>query len=119
MEISVIIPCYNALGKIERCLAALQQMDIVSERYEVIFVDDCSSDGTYEYLTHLVSVRHNWRVERLVENSGSPSKPRNIGIEKAQGSYIFFLDCDDEILPDTLSEYLKCAIEKQACVVTK
>jgi poly(ribitol-phosphate) beta-N-acetylglucosaminyltransferase len=117
MEISVIIPCYNALGKIERCLAALQQMDIVSERYEVIFVDDCSSDGTYEYLTHLVSVRHNWRVERLVENSGSPSKPRNIGIEKAQGSYIFFLDCDDEILPDTLSEYLKCAIEKQACVV--
>lgn len=117
MDISIIIPCYNALGKMERCLASLLEQTISSSRFEVIFVDDCSSDGSYEYLTSHCERQSNWSVYKLSENSGSPSKPRNLGVKKARGEYVFFLDCDDEILPDTLEKHYNFAQESSACIV--
>ncbi|GHC36277.1 hypothetical protein GCM10007291_42170 [Gemmobacter nanjingensis] len=104
--VSVIVPCHNAMGKIGRCLSALRQVDLPEAEYEVIFVDDCSTDGTFDLLTAECAREPNWRVLRVEANSGSPSEPRNRGIAAAQGEYVFFLDCDDEILPDTLRVYL-------------
>ncbi|WP_421132560.1 glycosyltransferase [Alteromonas sp. A079] len=117
MDISIVIPCYNAMGKMERCLASLREQTILDSRFEVIFVDDCSSDGSYEYLNEQCKKQHNWSVYQLTKNSGSPSKPRNLGVEKAQGEYVFFLDCDDEILPDTLEIHYDSAVERNACIV--
>ncbi|WP_218310919.1 glycosyltransferase [Alteromonas antoniana] len=117
MDISIIIPCYNALGKLERCLASLKCQTIDESRFEVIFIDDFSSDGSYEYLKEQSRKHSNWSVYQLKENSGSPSKPRNIGIEAAKGSYVFFLDCDDEILPDTLEMHFAFARDTDACIV--
>ena len=50
MDISIIIPSYNALGKLERCLTSLRNQTLAAGRYEVIFIDDCSTDGTFSYL---------------------------------------------------------------------
>ncbi|SFO37404.1 Glycosyl transferase family 2 [Roseovarius lutimaris] len=116
-RISLIIPCHNALGKIGRCLASLRRIDLAPTQYEVIFVDDCSSDGTYQMLQDQCADVDHWRVIRMGANSGSPSAPRNRGVVEAQGDYIFFLDCDDEILPDTLRLHLAHAQRTGADIV--
>lgn len=108
-DVSVIVPCHNAVDKIGRCLAALAVMDIDPARHEVIFVDDCSTDGTHDLLAAACAARPHWRLARMAANSGSPSAPRNRGLDLAQGEYVFFLDCDDEILPDTLRLHLEQA----------
>ncbi|WP_247881832.1 glycosyltransferase [Brucella intermedia] len=117
MKISVIIPCYNARGKIESCVRSLRSVDFPAEDFEVIFVDDCSSDGTYVYLQEVCRDELNWSVHRLTSNSGSPSKPRNIGTRKAKGTYIIYLDCDDAVFPDTLRAHYDLAVARNACIV--
>lgn len=115
--VSIIIPSFNAYSKIGKCLASLKSIDFNETDYEVIFVDDKSTDGTYEFLVEQSKIVKNWRVFQLVENSGSPSKPRNEGVKNASGKYIFYLDCDDEILPDTLKLHVKHAEKTNACIV--
>lgn len=117
MKISVIIPCFNAADKIGRCLASLRKIELDSEDYEVLFIDDCSTDGTFELIQAACKKEHNWRALRLEQNSGSPSRPRNRGIEVAQGDYLYFLDCDDELLPGALSKLLHLAEKTDACIV--
>jgi len=117
MHISVIVPCYNAVGKIERCLSSLQAIDFAAEQFEVIFVDDCSSDGTLALLNQQAKTQPNWRVFQLANNSGSPSAPRNKGLLEARGDYVFFLDSDDEIFPDTLNKHYQHALQTNACIV--
>jgi len=117
MDISVVVPSYNALGKLERCLTALRSLSYDIAHYEVIFVDDCSTDGTFEYLQQHAARMPNWLVFRLPVNSGSPSRPRNVGTAKASGDYVFYLDCDDELLPDTLDVHYNHAKATDACIV--
>lgn len=109
MDVSIIVPCYNAIGKIERCLESLKAIEYPHHLFEVIFVDDCSTDDTYQLLWQEVQLKKNWRLHRLEKNSGSPSKPRNEGISKAAGEFVFFLDCDDEIFPDTIRSFVTYA----------
>lgn len=116
-HVSVLIPCHNAVGKVGRCLASLRRIDLGSKDYEVIFIDDCSTDRTFELLAAQCAEVANWRILRLDANSGSPSEPRNRGIAEARGEYVFFLDCDDEILPDTLRLHLDHAQQTNADVV--
>ncbi len=117
MQISVIVPCYNAVGKIERCLSSLLAIAFDKQQYEVIFVDDCSGDNTLALLTQQATHQPNWRVLQLAQNSGSPSAPRNRGLAEAKGDYVFFLDSDDEIFPDTLSLHYQHALKTDACIV--
>ena len=117
MDISIIIPCYNAIGKIEACIASLEKIDYPTSQFEVIFIDDCSKDNTFQYLTELTKKHSNWKVLQMPQNSGSPSEPRNKGVLEAKGEYVFFLDCDDEILNDTLKEHFKLAKTKKADIV--
>lgn len=117
MKVSVIIPCYNAADKIGRCLSSLRQITLSPADFEILFVDDCSTDGTYELLSGLSADQPNWRLLRLDKNSGSPSKPRNYGIDHAQGKYLYFLDCDDELLPNALEKLLKLAEQTNACLI--
>ena len=104
LKVSIIVPCYNAIDKIHRCFKSLRQINFNINDFEVIFIDDCSTDGTFELLEKVCIIEKNWRLEYLSCNSGSPSMPRNKGINSANGSYLFFLDCDDEILPNAISE---------------
>ena len=117
MDISIIIPCYNAIGKVETCIASLLKIDYPIEKYEIIFIDDCSTDETFSYLEEQCTQYKNWRAIRLSKNTGSPSAPRNQGIELSSGKYIFFLDCDDEIMDDTLSCNFEIAEKENADLV--
>ena len=117
MLVSLIIPCFNAIDKIGRCLASLEKINFDKKQLEVLFVDDCSSDGTDALLRKECVKKGNWCFLQLAENSGSPSKPRNTGIERAQGKFVYFLDCDDEILPDALRDLYTLAENTDACLV--
>jgi glycosyltransferase involved in cell wall biosynthesis len=116
-KVSIIVPCYNARGKIEKCLASLRQIDAAEGTFDVIFVDDCSSDGTFEYLQEGAAGQPHWQVHRLDSNSGSPSRPRNVGARLSEADFIFFLDCDDEIYPDTIRTHLQHAVTHNADIV--
>ena len=117
MKLSIVVPCYNAETKIGPCLESLERIDLPQDSFEVLFVDDFSTDGTLSLLEQRADHRANWRVVPLTANSGSPSRPRNVGTSTAVGEYVFFLDCDDEIIPKALRQQLELAEVENADIV--
>ena len=100
-EISVIVTAYNAQKTIKK--AILSVLDTTNNsKIEIIVVDDCSNDDTEKIVKTIASKYNNVKLIQLEKNTGSPSTPRNIGIENATGQYITFLDDDDEIHADNL-----------------
>ncbi|MDU9299323.1 glycosyltransferase family 2 protein, partial [Staphylococcus pseudintermedius] len=90
---SIVITTYNSEASVLKTVYSALNQSIEASDYEIIVVDDCSTDETFTLLKGLQG--DNLKIFQLDENSGGPSKPRNIGIEKARGEYIFFLDGDD------------------------
>lgn len=112
---SVIIPCYNSVKWIERGLQSLEEQTF--KLFEVILVDDCSEDATYDYL--LEYKEHSpldLQVFRNEKNCG-PGEARNRGICKARGEYLTFMDSDDWYEPDYLDEMGMKIREKKADIV--
>lgn len=117
VRLSIVIPTFNPGIKLEKCLNSLRDLDFESGCYEVLFIDDSSTDGTYDLLKEVCRQETSWHLHSTDENSGSPSKPRNIGIQKSKGSYIFFLDCDDEIIGKSVNPQLDLAFATGAEIV--
>ena len=117
MKISVIVPCYNAGNKIIKCLDSIKRQNISTDEYEVIIADDCSSDNSKEIIKGYIKNLRNWHLIELPVNSGSPSKPRNKALEISRGQYLFYLDCDDELLDGALSDYYEHAIGTDADIL--
>jgi glycosyltransferase involved in cell wall biosynthesis len=102
-DVSIIIPTYNRADIIEFTLDSIAMQSLSQEKFEVIVVDDCSTDNTFNILKKYKKIK-NFRVEKLPENSGFPSVPRNRGIELATGKYVMFVDSDDIITQFSLEE---------------
>lgn len=94
--ISVVIPVYNAMPYLTELLNSLEAQDLEHEFYEVIAVDDGSSDFGGEILDVYAKRNSNFRVVHQ-ENSGWAGKPRNVGLDLARGEYVFFVDSDDTL----------------------
>ncbi|MEA5598013.1 glycosyltransferase family 2 protein [Rivularia sp. UHCC 0363] len=96
MFFSVVIPTYNRKPILEKCLKALELQvlsasSIVSD-YEIVLVDDGSNDGTLEWLeTHKDEFPH---VRTFEQEHMGPAAARNLGVEKAKGDTIIFIDSD-------------------------
>ncbi|HIH72978.1 MAG: Glycosyl transferase [Thermococcales archaeon 44_46] len=102
--VSIAVPTYNRKKKLQQCLKALVNQNYPKERYEIIVVDDGSTDGTYEFLQEKRKEIQNLRVLRQ-QNKG-PAAARNLGIKNARGEIIFFVD-DDVIVPNNwIREFL-------------
>lgn len=100
--ISVIIPAYNSAGFIGECLDSVVAQS-GAPSYEVIVVDDASTDNTSEIIARYPTVRYIPQTE----NCG-PAAARNIGIEASDGEYLLFVDSDDIISPDALGRLWEC-----------
>jgi len=92
--VTVIIPVYNAEYCIERCLESLFSSEY--KNFEVLVVDDCSTDGTIE-----LAEKFDCRIIRQSSNSGAAAA-RNLGSSEAAGEILFFLDADVFIQSQTL-----------------
>lgn len=108
-SITFIVPCYNVESKIQVCFDSLDRMHTALPTIEVLLIDDVSTDRTYELVLEFAKTREWVRPIRLDTNSGTPSVPRNLGVELAHGEYVFFLDSDDELLPDGVLAELRLA----------
>ena len=95
--VSIIVPTYNRENVIERALRSILRQTYSA--YEVIVVDDGSTDGTESVVTGLQDARI--RYIALQENQGV-AHARNVGIQEAKYDYVAFLDSDDEWLPNKL-----------------
>ncbi len=104
--ISVIIPTYNRANLIPRAIASVQEQSY--QNWEIIVVDDASSDDTERVIQHINSDR--LKYIRHQTNLGG-SAARNTGIKHARGEYIAFLDSDDVWLPDKLKYQLAAVIQ--------
>lgn len=113
-KISVVIPVYNREDTISKCLYSVIYQTLNRDEMEIIVVDDCSTDKTYDILSQLRNRFPNLiKVIRLNENSGAASKPRNVGIENANAEYISFIDSDDTIHLETLKNNLEFIYENK------
>lgn len=96
--VSIIISTYNRKDSVRKAIES-----VLNQTYpdiEIIVVDDCSTDGTYEELTVEYLDHEKVTILTLPENSGGPAKPRNLGILESKGEIIGFLDDDNVYRPD-------------------
>ncbi len=103
---SVIIPTYNRLELLKRAINSVLNQDF--DDFEIIVIDDCSTDGTWEWLTNLENPKV--LAFKNITNKGLAYN-RNYGASESKHTYLAFLDDDDYWLENHLSE-LKLIIEK-------
>jgi glycosyltransferase involved in cell wall biosynthesis len=108
-DVSVIIGAYEAMPYLVDCLASVEAQTIDPGRVEIIAVDDGSTDGTGEYLEEFAARAAMPVTVIRQENSGGPSGPRNVGLGRAAGRYVFFLDADDRLGAEALERMVATA----------
>ncbi|TWT27872.1 glycosyltransferase family 2 protein [Planomicrobium sp. CPCC 101110] len=96
-QVTVVTPVYNAAPFLANTIESVISQSLHFDNIEYILVDDRSSDSSREILWTYAKKYKNIVLVFLKENSGSPSKPRNLGIELASSEYITFLDADDRL----------------------
>ncbi|MFJ8330332.1 glycosyltransferase family 2 protein [Streptomyces sp. NPDC094437] len=116
VNVSVIVPVYNPGTYIEECVASLLRQSLPADAYEVIFVDDGSTDDTPALLDALAAEESRVRVIHQ-ENSGWSGKPRNVGIAAARGAYVMFVDNDDHLGDEALERMYGYGVANDADVV--
>ena len=114
-SVSVILPMYNSQRYIESCVRSV--LNQTFREFELICVDDCSTDDTLKIVTELAKKDQRIRVAKLGKNSGGASEPRNTGMRLSRGKYISFIDSDDMYTPTALQELVTEAEKFQADVV--
>lgn len=102
LDVSVIIATYNAMPYLRDAVSSLLRQTIGLDRFEVLIVDDGSTDESAEYLTTVATEFPHIQIVHQ-PNSGGPGGPRNRAINLATGRYLFVLDADDWISDDALS----------------
>ncbi len=108
-DVTVIIGAYEAMPYLVECLASVERQTLDPARVEVIAVDDGSTDGTGECLEEFAARAAMTVIVIRQANSGGPSGPRNVGLAKAAGRYVFFLDADDRLGDEALERMVAMA----------
>ena len=113
MKISIIVPVYNTEKYLKRCVDSILSQNYAD--FELWLVDDGSTDGSgalcdsYQQKDSRVRVFH--------QKNAGVSAARNYGVDQAQGEWVCFVDSDDEVLPDYLSDMIKAADTDECLVV--
>lgn len=118
-KLSIIVPVYNmaADGKLKYCLDSLLHQNLPEQMYEVIAVDDASTDDSYQILKEYeAAYKGRLRAVKSPENRRQGGA-KNLGLQYAQGEWIGFIDSDDWIAPDMYQKLLEKAQETGADVV--
>lgn len=117
-KLSVIVPIYNSEKHLRCALDSIINQTMDLKDIEVIMVNDGSCDGSNQIMEEYNERYDNFISIHFNENTGSPSKPRNIGIETASSDYIMFLDSDDLLDKDACESLYNIMISEDADFVS-
>ena len=112
-KISVIVPVYNSINCLERCVRS-----ICAQTYpeiEILLIDDGSTDGTDKLCERLAA--EDTRIRTYHKKNGGASSARNVGLKIAEGAYLGFVDSDDYIEPYVYEEMMRALEEGGYSVV--
>lgn len=110
--ISIIVPCYNCEKIVFDLISSLDAQK--SKNFEVVFVDDCSTDNTYETLKNLENTKAYSLIVKQNRVNQGPGNTRNYGISIANGDYITFADSDDFFCESAIGELERAIIENNS-----
>ncbi|MFD5399128.1 CDP-glycerol glycerophosphotransferase family protein [Streptomyces sp. NPDC127097] len=116
-DVSVVVIVYNDADRLPTAVQSV--LDQTLRDVEVVIVDDCSTDRSFEVAQRLAA-DHPGRVRafQLPENSGAGGEPRNVGIEHTEGRYVMFLDSDDVLEINACRNMLEAAEESGSDIVS-
>lgn len=105
VQISIIIPVYNTSQFLPRCIESCLAQNIPADQYEIIAIDDGSTDDSLAVLRSYENTRENIKV--YAQKNQKQGAARNNGLKKANGEYIWFVDSDDWVEPNVLGDILE------------
>ena len=113
VKISVLVPVYNVEEYLEKSFSQIINQNF--DDFEIIYVDDGSSDNSLSYLKDFQ--KRDSRVKIFSKENGGCGSARNYAFLKASGEYVYFLDPDDELEEDTLKKAYNSAVINNADIV--
>ncbi|MBR3287364.1 MAG: glycosyltransferase family 2 protein [Bacteroidales bacterium] len=119
-SVSVITPMYNVALLLAGCVRSLFAQTLSG--FEVVFVDDCSTDGTPDRLQALLAELQPDRPDITVktarhDHNRGVAAARNTAMELAEGDFVYSVDADDTIVPDALETLYRTALDREADIV--
>lgn len=111
MKLSIIVPVYNSEQYLEGCVQSLFDQYISKNDFEIILVNDGSTDNSLE-LCYELSKKHK-NIKVISQKNKGQSAARNVGISHAKGKYIYFIDSDDHLKSGYLNLFLNILEEKK------
>lgn len=116
IKVSVIVPMYNVAHILDKAIDTLYSQTLQGVEY--IFVDDCSSDDTLQRLKNALPTKEGVSVKILHhEHNRGVAAARNTGLDNAVGQFVYYVDADDHIEPQTLEKLYTYAITENADIV--
>ena len=115
LKLSIIIPVYNVEKYIEATISSVYRQNLPEDEFEIILVNDGSTDNSLQIITELASKHSNITV--LSQENQGPSIARNKGIQMAKGEYIHFMDSDDLVLDSSMGLILNTALDNQLDII--
>lgn len=110
IKVSIIVPIYNASNYLETCINSLLNQTL--DDYEIILINDGSTDNSKEIIAYY---EENYKkIKAFNKENGGQSSARNLGLAKAKGEYISFIDADDYIENTFLEKLYKNALENNS-----
>lgn len=115
MKLSIVVPFYNAEIHLERCLKSLLNQNISKSDYEIILINDGSTDGGNKIAEKFKNEHDN--ISIYTQKNKGLGATRNIGMQLAKGDYIYFIDADDYLAYNTLNIPLENLIKHDLDIV--
>ena len=112
IDVSIIIPMYNVEDYVERCVESIKSQKFTN--YEAIFIDDGSTDLTNKTFSELLL---DTRFKLYTKKNEGSGPARNYGLNISQGEYVYFMDPDDQINENLLSENIPLIKNKNADIL--
>lgn len=97
-DLSIIIPCYNLEKYIKNCIKTILSQEIDNYQCEIIFMCDSCTDNTINIIKETMADINSFKWTLKVCENRNPGQTRNMGVELAQGKYVWFIDGDDWLI---------------------
>ena len=115
--LSFIIPVYKVEQYVEECLNSILSQGLNNGSYEIIIVDDGSPDRSGEICEQFAAAHPEVDITIIHQENQGVSGARNHGLEHARGEYVYFIDSDDFLVPDSIPKVLDIAVKNKPDVV--